>query len=152
LFGGSKNLKPEPGKLVAAAHDNKFDLVRQFLAEGGDVDERDEWGGTALGYALAAHDEDAMRLLLEHGANVNTPDNQGHTPMYYSVLWYCPVSFVELCLAHGGSVTVRELGLIDDQEIAGVGEKDVHQLLRYVYKQYHYPGADPSLWSSKRIE
>ncbi len=144
------------GKLVAAAKDNKFDVVHRLLVEGANVNERDEWGGTALGYALAAHNEGAVIELLKRGADVNARDNENRTPLFYSVFWLCPVSMVRLCLEHGGDRSIRDIkgntplmmAELQDSEI-GTKRDDVITLLKTWQRKRWWEKVMPHLKSTQ---
>src|SRR5436190_1180810 len=61
----------------AAACD--IERVRQLLAEGADINARDEDGATPLHYAGAESATEIVRLLLEAGADLSLVDRQGQT-------------------------------------------------------------------------
>jgi ankyrin repeat protein len=52
-----------------------------LLKQGCDLEQRDMNGQTALFYSCYFKSLDAMLLLLEHGADHNTTDNKGNTPL-----------------------------------------------------------------------
>jgi uncharacterized protein len=55
--------------------------LQSALAGNVDVDAFDENGETALILAIQHNRVEAVRMLLAHGANPNTPDAHGHTPI-----------------------------------------------------------------------
>jgi serine/threonine protein kinase len=67
--------------LMGAAKLGQVSLVRNLLARGAEVNEKDEEGRTALGFAAANGHIAVVRLLLDHGTEVNDKDNQGRTPL-----------------------------------------------------------------------
>ena len=50
---------------------------------GADPNCRDTWGCSALYFAAAAGDADAVQRLVSHGA-LCTPNNDGQTPLHFS--------------------------------------------------------------------
>lgn len=58
--------------------------VRQFLAEGGDPNARNEFGGTLLETATNWNHPEAVRLLLERGADPNQCRPTGECALYIS--------------------------------------------------------------------
>ena len=53
------------------------DLVEKFLSIGGDVNTQDELGNTLLHNAILAQNTDAMKILIQHGANFLLTNNFG---------------------------------------------------------------------------
>ena len=75
----------EDERLVDAAFDYNFALVKELLDSGVDVNSRDSHTSTALEYAAEFGQVEMVKLLLEHGAEVNTSNNDGDTPLYCAV-------------------------------------------------------------------
>jgi ankyrin repeat protein len=71
--------------MTAACRDD-VELLAQLLDRGADLELRSRDGGTALTFAAAAHDADAVRLLLDHGAVADDPDEAGMTPLMQAVV------------------------------------------------------------------
>jgi len=66
--------------MIDAARDGDLDALKQLLADGADVHERDEQGWTPLNYAAGRGDAAAVKLLLEHGADVALTGRDNRTP------------------------------------------------------------------------
>ena len=60
---------------------NVASIIDYFLKNGIDVNEKDEWGKTALMNACCGRDSNIVRLLLENGAKVNEKDKRGTTAL-----------------------------------------------------------------------
>lgn len=94
----------------AAADDDttKDVLVAELLAQGQDPNDRDYAGFTPL-HAAAQYDRpDAVRALLDAGAEVNVRDDDGNTPLMYAVRspWTSP-EVVQLLRDRGGDPTIE---------------------------------------------
>jgi len=59
--------------------------VARLLAEGTNVDERDEGGRTPLMAAAEAHETPTVRLLLQHGADIDARANDGQSALGLAV-------------------------------------------------------------------
>jgi hypothetical protein len=55
--------------------------LKDLLAAGANVNEQDEQGWTPLNWAAGRGDVDAVRLLLEHGADVTLTGRDNRTPL-----------------------------------------------------------------------
>jgi hypothetical protein len=58
--------------------------ARELLKAGADVNARDWHDRTALFYAVSNNRHDALKLLLEHGAQVDLKDDRGKTAGWYA--------------------------------------------------------------------
>ena len=67
-------------KLVKAASEGNVDLVTTLLAEGAEVEYKDEYGETAAHKAAKRGHDAVLTILLDKGAMVNTRDKQDRTP------------------------------------------------------------------------
>lgn len=112
LFGESSQA---PTVLMAAASENKRDIVRLLLEYGADpniVDRRDV-RKTALHYAVEAGAFHSIQALIAHRADVNVKDSRGNTPLFYAggnADWGVlqnETHIVHLLLQNGAAVNVR---------------------------------------------
>ena len=76
--------------LTDAVHDRHFDVMRQLVGAGADVDHAawagdDDCGNTALQKAARKSDVDMLHFLCDLGADINKPDESGHTLLAASV-------------------------------------------------------------------
>jgi ankyrin repeat protein len=99
---GSYGLTP----LSLAAISNDAATVEMLLKCGADVKSRDE-SGTALHHAIIAGSVDAARVLLSHGADINTGDNEGTTPLHDAVL-KGDVRMTDFLLSNGADPNVPD--------------------------------------------
>jgi ankyrin repeat protein len=90
--------------LSEAAYRGDLQEVRDFLANGADVNAKDVSGGTPLHYAAYSHKEVA-EMLIANGADVNATDNGGDTPLHSAARGHKEI--VELLIANGADVNAR---------------------------------------------
>ena len=62
-----------------------LDALRSAVAAGADINERDEFGATALKCAIAEKRVDAVMLLLDIGADVSDQGKDGSTALHYAI-------------------------------------------------------------------
>lgn len=100
----------EKDQLFNAVKYNNIDIVRQFLAEhGADVvriKKEDSWTllHTACWFGHAA----IVRLLLEHGADVNARTGSDNTPFYWAC-WHGRTNIARLLLEYGADPNARDM-------------------------------------------
>ena len=94
--------------LAVAAARNAADIVRMLLLERHDPNQRDAAGLTPLMWAARAGAGEAIRALLDGGADPNRPARM-LTPLMMAAADADPV-FVEVLLAHGADPTPRGSG------------------------------------------
>ncbi len=59
-------------------------LVEFLVANGADINERDENGRTLLYWAIRWGHEDVVELLVRAGTDVNETTEKGWTPLHYA--------------------------------------------------------------------
>ncbi|HEU4386391.1 MAG TPA: ankyrin repeat domain-containing protein [Blastocatellia bacterium] len=59
----------------------KGELVRELIERGANVNQKAEYGLTALMYAAAKGDLEKLTVLLQHGADVNVTNQSGYTAL-----------------------------------------------------------------------
>lgn len=62
-------ISPE-SKLLEGARDGRFEWVKELIAQGANIDFSDEVGNTALIEAVRSGNEEIVKLLLDHDADV----------------------------------------------------------------------------------
>ena len=91
---------------VVGLLDGSLDSILSMVSRS-DVDAKDRIGNTALAYAAARGDADTVRKLLLKGADPNTGNNEGMTPLRHAINFNRPVC-VELLLESGADVKRKD--------------------------------------------
>jgi hypothetical protein len=97
--------KPEPptaksldiSTIHKAARGGNIEAVKKYLADGTEVDVKDEDGGTPLYYATGRGHKEIAELLIANDADVNAKTNDGDTPLDYA-----NDEIADLLRKHGG--------------------------------------------------
>jgi len=71
--------------LLIAAFYKHHEIMRLLLGSGANVNHSYSTGNTALGQAIRAQDLEGVKLLLRAGAEVNTQDDYGRSPLHDAV-------------------------------------------------------------------
>jgi hypothetical protein len=99
--------------------------IEQYLANGGDIEARNEQGHTLLMAAAWHQWPKIVRLLLEHCANPNARDHLGKTPLHHAAV--SSVDSVKLLLAAGADATARDS---EGKSVLGEWSYRADQILR----------------------
>ena len=85
-----------------AAKEGDLAKVKSLIAEGSDVNVKDENGLTPLNIAATEGYKDVVEQLISNGANVGAVDNTDATPLHLAVR-EGHKEIAELLFKHGGS-------------------------------------------------
>lgn len=106
FVGGNAIYAAAQSELIKAVFKNNVAKVEQLLAQGADVNQRDEKGDTALIVAAREGSASIVDLLLKAKAEVNVQNNNGHTALIDAVnMGYMPI--VQMLLAHGADPDIK---------------------------------------------
>jgi len=83
------------------------ELAGILMADGDDVNVKDDAGDTALLKAASSGKKELAEMLLAHGADVNARDNDGWTPLLAAANGGY-TELAELFLAHGADVNAKD--------------------------------------------
>ena len=102
--------KPPDVDLITAAAEGNLDAVKQHIAAGTDLNQKDPnpsgAKATALGIAAALGHTEIAIALIEGGANVDQSDKDGSTPLH-SAAFLCYPEIVQALLDKGAFKNVR---------------------------------------------
>jgi ankyrin repeat protein len=120
--------------LHAAAYSGNFEVVRKLIEyDPAYVNARDDLGQTPLYWVSEDpnfKDGSVLRLLLEHGADINVRTEDGRTPLHMAS-YNGALEVVRLLLQHGSSVKVKDKsGETALKEAADRGHDEVVKFLR----------------------
>ena len=72
------------GTLNTAAWNNNAAEAKRLIANGADVNAKNEDGWTPLHLAAIQNAAEVAKVLIANGAEVNANDNRGNTPLYWA--------------------------------------------------------------------
>jgi hypothetical protein len=102
--GDARAATPIAAGLVSAIRDADAQGIRKLLADGADVNGRDEEGNTPLILASFYASPECVQLLIERGADANAANKAGVTPLIRAATNY---EKARLLVAAGATVRAR---------------------------------------------
>lgn len=128
-------------RLHVAASQDLTELLSVLIADGADIEARNNWGGTPLHAAIFSNSLDAARELLSVSAGIDVVDVSGMTPLHWAAkLNHLPA--IEL-LMKAGAQTFH----------AGNGDLPIHVAIRQGYvaavEHFMFHGTDVEAKTSK---
>lgn len=96
-------------ELMLAAHQNDEKAVRALVAAGANINAQDDYGWSALRYAVRGRCMEAAQILIELGADVNLPSKSGRTPLM-SAAGNGLSSMIRLLIHHGADTQLTNKG------------------------------------------
>ena len=101
---------PTPKPVVSihsAAGLGEDEIVKQHLADGIDINLKDEFGYTPLHKAVNSRYFEIAELLIAEGADVNAKNNWGSTPLHMAVSKHWGDA-IELLIDNGGHINAKD--------------------------------------------
>ena len=118
-------------RLISAVKNGDTAVINTLIANGVDVNERDDQGQTALyisaihGYGKFGHEHaEVAKMLITAGANVNIKDNAGYTPLHYAAMNGC-TNVVKALLAAKADVLAKDNDGHTALQLAALSEHDI---------------------------
>jgi ankyrin repeat protein len=94
--------------LHACARLNRLEELRRLIANGVNLNEKDEFGATALQYAISYKNLEVVGLLLEHSADVDVQDSDGSTALHIAIEGKLPTVAEKLLKRNPGVLTIAD--------------------------------------------
>jgi ankyrin repeat protein len=117
--------------LAKAAAEGDVEKMRELIANGADVDENIRYGITALMLSAELHNVDAVKVLLDAGADVNRQDNDVRETALIIASMNGYADIVKLLLKRGADMgKKREGGYTALMLAARNGHKEVVRILK----------------------
>jgi len=107
MFSFIKNIFK--GTLHKACYTGNIGAVKKHLANGVDVNTRDNEGWTALHESASHGHKGIAELLIAAGADVNAKDNDGETPLHHALSSLYP-KIAALLVDKGADVNAKSTG------------------------------------------
>ncbi|XP_048476437.1 ankyrin repeat and death domain-containing protein 1A-like isoform X3 [Rhincodon typus] len=101
-----ENLLQTEKELQEAARRNDTAMIRRLICIKVNVNAKNNDNRTALHWAVAGGNEDAVKLLLDHNANVDIEDKFGMTPALLAA-WFGHLQLLQILVNAGAKVTIR---------------------------------------------
>jgi ankyrin repeat protein len=108
-----------------AAEAGNIEAVKQYLADGADVNTKDDDGRTPLHYVANEGHMEIAELLISKGADLNAKDKIRGTPLHYAAA-YDHKEIVELIIAADADLKAKdEEGATPLHNAAFIGNKEI---------------------------
>lgn len=103
---------PVPERPTKSLHDavtgGDLEQVRLHIAQGTDVNKKDQMGLAPLFYAVQGDKKDVAQVLIDGGADINGTDQYGNTPLHLAAMGG-HYAMCELLVAKGADVAAKNL-------------------------------------------
>jgi ankyrin repeat protein len=107
--------------------------VKQAIAQGADVNAKDERGWCPLILASRIGDVDTVKVLIDKGAKVNAKDNAGMTPLIHASASGHSVAVVKLLIERGADVSIKDKN--GDTALEWAYNDEISKLIKSYKKQ-----------------
>lgn len=105
--GMNSDIKPPETDLHTAVLSDNLDALKQHIAAGSNLDEKDPFGGSSpLITAAVFGKPEAARLLIDAGADLDFQNNDGSTALH-TAAFFCHPEIVKMLLDKGADKTIR---------------------------------------------
>lgn len=114
---------PPSVSLLDAAWEGNLEAVKQHIAAGSNLNEKNESGVTPLTNAASSGQTEVVKVLIEAGADVNSRDKEGATPLH-AAAFLCRTDIVKIMLDNGADKNARNnAGTTAFESVAGPFEE-----------------------------
>ena len=105
-----KDEKLRDGKLLQAVSDGEFIKVKELIAEGADVNAKNNEEWTALMIATTTGNTDIAKLLIDNKSDVNAKDGDGNTALMKGAIIGGSTAIVKLLIDNKADVNAEDDG------------------------------------------
>jgi len=128
----------ESADIWRAAARGDVEAIQQQLDAGVDVDAKEQPGGSSpLLVAAVFGRQEAARLLIEKGANVNAKSNDGATALH-GAAFFCHPKLVKLLLAKGAAVNAKnKRGETPLDAVAGEWSSELEGIYKFLARLWN---------------
>jgi len=98
----------EEVSIHVAAKKGNIEAIKQHIANGADVNEKDDSEWTPLHYAASYGRKEIIELLIDNGADVNAKKKNGATPLHEAAA-FDHKETAELLIAEGADVNAKDM-------------------------------------------
>jgi uncharacterized protein len=105
--GQSANAQAPGVDIHTAVVTGNIEAVKQHIAAGTNLNEKDPFGGSSPLISAAVFDKpEIARLLIDAGVDINFRNNDGSTALH-TAAFFCRPQIVEMLLSKGADKTIR---------------------------------------------
>ncbi len=103
---------------------NNLDALKQHIAAGSNLNEKDPFGGSSPLISASVFDKaEAAKILIDAGADLNFQNNDGSTALH-SAAFFCRPAIVKMLLEKGADKSItNKFGATPYQSVAGSFEE-----------------------------
>lgn len=114
------DIKPPEIDIHTAVVTGNLDAVKQHIAAGSDLNEKDPFGGSSPLISASVFDRpEAARVLIDAGVDLNFQNNDGSTALH-TAAFFCRPQIVRMLLDKGADKTIRnKYGVTPYEMVAG---------------------------------
>lgn len=103
----SAGIAPPKIDIHTAVITEDLEALKQHVASGTDINERDPFGGSSPLISAAVFGKpEAAKLLIENGADINFQNNDGSTALL-TAAFFCRPEIVKMLLDHNADKTIK---------------------------------------------
>ncbi len=126
------DVKPPQIDIHTAVISDNMDVVKQHIAAGSNINEKDPFGGSSPLISAALFGKtDMVKVLLDAGADINFQNNDGSTALN-TAAFFCRPEIVKILLAKSADKTIKnKYGATPYQSVAGPYKdvKNVYEMM-----------------------
>jgi len=139
-------------QIISAAKIGDTNTILTLLNKGANVDEKDEYGETALMHAAYNGHNKTVKLLVEYGAKIDIKDNNNQTALHFAAL-NGHKEIVDILINKGADINAKESNYGQTPLFLATKnghEKIVLQLLNLKGIEVNEPGTTPLIAAANK--